>query len=103
MNDDPMIPRSWRAEQRITELEDEVRGLREHRNRLVENLEGMKAFVPGDKYRAVVAERDALAVVVSVVRDAFVRPNDDEWKIDHGALVLLADALDALDAAGGPT
>lgn len=43
-------------------------------------------------------ERDRLQRVVDVVQDAFVRPNDNDWKICHGALVVLADALDALEA-----
>lgn len=42
--------------------------------------------------------RNLLRAVVKAVRDAFIRPNDEEWSICSGALVVLADALDALAA-----
>jgi hypothetical protein len=48
-------------------------------------------------YADVVAENERLRAVVAAARDAFQRPNDDEWKIDYGALHALADALDRLD------
>jgi hypothetical protein len=49
--------------------------------------------------RDLIAERDRLRSIVDIVRDAFLRPSDDEWKIDSGALVVLADALNALDGS----
>lgn len=53
--------------------------------------------------RDLIAERDRLRAVVDIVRDAFLRSSDDEWKIDSGALVVLADALDALDRSAEAT
>jgi hypothetical protein len=56
-----------------------------------------------DLLTVVETERDRLRAVVDIVRDAFLRPSDDEWKIDSGALVVLADALNALDGSAEAT
>jgi hypothetical protein len=56
-----------------------------------------------DLLTVVETERDRLRSVVDIVRDAFLRPSDDEWKIDSGALVVLADALNALDGSAEAT
>lgn len=47
-----------------------------------------------------VTERNRMRAVVDVVRDAFVRHSDEQWCISYGALVVLADVLDALDEHG---
>jgi hypothetical protein len=47
--------------------------------------------------RDLIAERDRLRSIVDIVRDAFLRPSDDEWKIDSGALDALDKSAEATD------
>lgn len=99
------------AQREVDELRTELASTRAQNNRragillrLASELGDAPVRTEGgipDAVAAVLAERDRLRAVVNVVRDAFVRPNDDEWKIEHGALVVLADALDALEATDG--
>jgi hypothetical protein len=51
-----------------------------------------------DARRQCSIENSRLRPVVAAVRAAFVRHNDDRWCIAHGALEILAEALDALDS-----
>jgi hypothetical protein len=92
---------------KVVWLEACMRGLETERDRLRADLNVAHAELE-DAHRferdarQVEAERDRLRAIVDIVRDAFLRPDDEEWRIDTGALVVLADALDQLDSDTPP-
>jgi hypothetical protein len=82
----------------------EIRDLPETVRTVVAERDRLRATIEEQDYALSLAvrrdaERDRLRAVVDIVRDVFVRRTDDEWKVDTGALVVLADALDALDVS----